>query len=127
MATYAARDFVAAADALGKILDADPSSLDARYYLGVCHLLTGGIESEIAELRKVIEAGDTSPYAEPARFYLAKAYLKQGYVNQARTGASRRLPVRRVTSASRRARSSTRIPVRVSSFIRRIVRWPARL
>src|ERR1035437_6788959 len=84
MASYAARDFVTARDALRKVLDADPSSLDARYFLGICHLLTGGIEPGIDELRKVIDAGSASPYVEEAHFYLAKAYLKQGKVREAR-------------------------------------------
>lgn len=84
MASYAARDFVTARDALRKVLDADPSSLDARYFLGICHLLTGGLEPGIAELRHVIDAGSASPYVEEAHFYLAKAYLKQGKVREAR-------------------------------------------
>jgi TolA-binding protein len=65
-------------------VDADPSSLDARYFLGICHLLTGDIEPGIAELRQVIDAGSASPYAEEAHFYLAKAHLQQGNFNQAR-------------------------------------------
>src|SRR5450759_2944994 len=84
MAPYAAGDFSTARDALRKALDADPSSLDARYFLGICHLLTGGLEPGIAELRQVIDAGSASPYVEEAHFYLAKAYLKQGKVRQAR-------------------------------------------
>jgi hypothetical protein len=84
MAPYAAGDFSTAKDALRKVLDADPSSLDARYFLGICHLLTGGLEPGIAELRQVIDAGSASPYVEEAHFYLAKAYLKQGKVREAR-------------------------------------------
>lgn len=84
MAPYAAHDFSTARDALRQALDADPSSLDARYFLGICHLLTGGLEPGIAELRQVIDAGSASPYVEEAHFYLAKAYLMQGKVREAR-------------------------------------------
>ena len=84
MAPYAAHDFSTARDALRQALDADPSSLDSRYFLGICHLLTGALEPGIAELRNVIDAGSASPYVEEARFYLAKAYLQQGKLDLAR-------------------------------------------
>ena len=39
-------------------------------------MLTGQTDSAIESLRRVISLGDPS-YAEPAHFYLAKAYLRE--------------------------------------------------
>src|ERR1039458_3107865 len=47
MKLYAARDFFAAANALREVLAADPASLDARYFLGICDLLTGNTDPGI--------------------------------------------------------------------------------
>ncbi len=84
MAPYAAHDYAAVSTGLRSVLEADPSSLDARYFLGICELLTGNLEPGIAELRSVIATGSASPYLEEAHFYLGKALLRQGKLSEAR-------------------------------------------
>ena len=59
-----------------------PDSVEVRFYLGICLLLTGDRASGIQELRNVIAAGDT-PYLERARFYLAKALIGEHDIAQA--------------------------------------------
>jgi hypothetical protein len=84
MALYSARDYAAASVALRRVLISDPSSLEARYFLGICELLTGQLELGIAELNAIIASGNASPYLEEARFYLGKALLRQGKPGEAR-------------------------------------------
>lgn len=77
MQRYSKRDYEGAIPELSAILDSNPGLVEARYYLGVCLLLTGKSAAGTAELRNVIAGGDT-PYREPAHFYLAKALLGFG-------------------------------------------------
>jgi lipopolysaccharide biosynthesis regulator YciM len=62
----------------------EDSPQTARFglYLGVSYLLTGQTESAIEWLRRVIAIGQRT-YAEPAHFYLAKAYLQKKDVEAA--------------------------------------------
>ncbi len=69
IAHYKSRDYAGAIPGL----TAD-SDIESRFYLGICDLYTGDRESGIAELRKVIAAGNT-PFLERARFYLAKGLI----------------------------------------------------
>ena len=84
MTPYLAHDYSTAAGELGKLVERYPSSMDARYFLAICQLLTGRLDAGIVGLRGVIDAGSASPYVEEAHFYLAKAYLNQGKLPQAR-------------------------------------------
>jgi hypothetical protein len=76
MTRYANQDFAGAIPELRAAANATPSFIAARFYLGICRLVTGDRISGIQELRAVIEAGDT-PYLERARFYLAKALIAE--------------------------------------------------
>jgi predicted Zn-dependent protease len=83
MAFYSKADFAAAIPMLRPVAAAQPDFLPARFYLGICLLLTNERASGIQELRAVISA-PASPYLEPARFYLAKALLGAGDRSAAR-------------------------------------------
>jgi hypothetical protein len=76
MRRYAKQDFAGAIPELRAAASATPSFIAARFYLGICLLLTGDRISGIQELRAVTEAGDTA-YLEQARFYLAKGLIAE--------------------------------------------------
>lgn len=59
---------------------------EARFYLGICLLLTNDRAAGVKELQAVIASGET-PYLEQARFYLAKGLLGGGDIG----GAQRQL------------------------------------
>jgi hypothetical protein len=84
MQRYASRDFAGAIPGLRAAANATPSFIAARFYLGICLLLTAGRISGIQELRAVTEAGDT-PYLERARFYLAKGLIAEHDISRAQT------------------------------------------
>jgi TolA-binding protein len=84
MASYTAGNYADGVRGLRAVLDREPGSLDARYFLSICQLLTGDLESGAAGLQAVIAAGSASPYGEEAHFYLGKAFLKQGKLSAAR-------------------------------------------
>ena len=71
MQYYARGDYSGAIPELRAI-----NSVAARFYLGICLLLTNNRLSGIEELRAVTEAGD-GPYLERARFYLAKGLIAE--------------------------------------------------
>lgn len=84
MLRYANQDFAGAIPELRAAANATPRFIAARFYLGICLLLTGDRLSGIEELRAVTEAGDT-PYLEQARFYLAKGLIAEHDIPRAQT------------------------------------------
>jgi predicted Zn-dependent protease len=84
MTRYTNQDLAGAIPELRGVAKATPSNIAARFYLGICLLLTGDRISGIEELRAVIEAGDT-PYLEQARFYLAKGLIAEHDLPRAQT------------------------------------------
>jgi len=82
MRLYTDGDFPAATARLRKIADAQPGFTPARFYLGICLLLTGERTSGIRQLREA--AASASSYRESAHFYLAKTYLGEGDIAAAR-------------------------------------------
>jgi hypothetical protein len=84
MTRYARQDFAAAIPELRAVTNATPSFIAARFFLGICLLLTGDRISGIQELRAVTAAGDT-PYLERARFYLAKGLIAEHDISRAQT------------------------------------------
>ena len=74
MEHYRMRDYAGAISGLRIATQASPQSVQARFYLAICLLLTNDRPAGIQELQAVIAAGNT-PYLERARFYLAKALL----------------------------------------------------
>jgi hypothetical protein len=84
MRRYANQDFAGAIPKLRAAANATPSPVAARFYLGICLLLTGDRISGIQELRAVTEAGDT-PYLERSRFYLSKGLIAEHDIARAQT------------------------------------------
>jgi hypothetical protein len=79
MQRYVAHDYAGAVAALRGI-----DTIDARFYLGICLLVTGKNAEGVSELRRVVAIGD-SPYLERAHFYLVKGLLATGDTAGART------------------------------------------
>jgi len=88
MDRYSARDYRDAIPRLHAIASAQPDFVEARFYLGICFLLTNDRARGIDQLRSVATA-PPSPYVEKARFYMAKALLADGD----RSGAQQQLDV----------------------------------
>jgi hypothetical protein len=81
MKHYAVRDYAGALPGLRSVTNAQPNFVAARFYLGICLLLTGDRISGIQELRAVTQA--PGPYLERARFYLAKGLIAEHDINHA--------------------------------------------
>lgn len=77
MDRYRQHDYAAAVPALRG------NSIESRYYLGICYLLTNKRALGIGELHSVADTGDPARQEE-ARFYLAKALLGGHDINAAR-------------------------------------------
>ncbi|HYL35811.1 MAG TPA: tetratricopeptide repeat protein [Bryobacteraceae bacterium] len=75
MERYTKGDYAGAIAGLRTAAAAQPDPPAARFYLGICFLLTNQNPSGIHELSAVAAAA--SAHQERARFYLAKAYLGQ--------------------------------------------------
>ena len=83
MDSYIEKDWPACRAALSGVAGEFPKLVAARYYLGICSLLSGHAADGEDALRQVIADGDT-PYLEEAHFYLAKALLARGDAEQAK-------------------------------------------
>jgi len=77
MEDYRKRDYARAIPRLSAAAQSQPQSVEARYYLAICLLLTNDRPDGIQLLKDVTASGNT-PYLESARFYLAKALLGEG-------------------------------------------------
>jgi predicted Zn-dependent protease len=88
MTRYANRDYAGAIPGLRAVSSAQPDFWEARFYLGICYLLTNQAAEGIAQLRAVT-ASPPSSWVEKSRFYAAKALLGQGD----RVGAQQQLDV----------------------------------
>ncbi len=83
---YDQSDYSKAVPELRALSKSQPDLAAAHFYLGVCLLLTDQRVAGLEQLRMVL-TGTSSPYQEPARFYLAKGLLGAGDP----VGASRQL------------------------------------
>jgi hypothetical protein len=79
MSRYQARDYAGCGQALSGI-----DLTEARFYEGICWLLSGHDAAGSSALRQTIGAGDTA-YLEEARYYLAKSLIGRGNVARARS------------------------------------------
>lgn len=77
MQRYVQGDYAGAATGLRAAAAFNADAPDIAFFLGISFLLTGETAAAIEQLRRTIALGE-SPYLEEARFYLAKAYLRQG-------------------------------------------------
>jgi anti-sigma factor RsiW len=76
MRVYKNREWMAASEGLRASLREDATAPAPRFFLGVSLLLAGRITEGVRELEAVASGG--SPFAEEARFDLAKGYLLMG-------------------------------------------------
>ncbi len=60
-----------------KILDNNPQNTEVVFFKGICFLSVGNADDAVLSLNKVV-SDNLSPYGNPARWYLALAYLKTG-------------------------------------------------
>lgn len=77
MERYRQHDYAGAALGLRAVADAQPQSVEARFYLAISLVLTNDRPAGVQLLKDVTASGGT-PYLESARFYLAKALLGEG-------------------------------------------------
>jgi len=83
MAHYVAGRHREAAAALGALSQATPTDPGVAFFWGISELALGRPAAAREALTRAI-AADVQPYADEAHFYLAKAYLAEGAVDQAR-------------------------------------------
>ena len=83
MRHYLNKDYVSAISGLRRVTQISPQAASANFYLGACYLLTNETDLAIQTLSKVISLDDPN-YAEPAPFYLAKAYIRKNDLLTAR-------------------------------------------
>jgi tetratricopeptide (TPR) repeat protein len=83
MRHYLNKDYVSAISGLRRVTQISPQAASANFYLGACYLLTNETDLAIQTLSKVISLDDPN-YAEPAHFYLAKAYIRKNDLLTAR-------------------------------------------
>ncbi len=76
MDLYRRGEFSQAIPLLERAAQRGSASLDSRFFLGVCHLVSGRAGEAVDSFRAVVAMGD-SPYLEESHFYLAKAFLSQ--------------------------------------------------
>ena len=74
MRAYVDRNYDEASDLLQRLLQTEPNAPDANFYVGIILLLKGRPDLAVDPL-KLAAAGRTR-WAQPAHFYLAKAYLQ---------------------------------------------------
>ena len=83
MAHYVAGRHREAAAALGALSKATPADPGIAFFWGISELALGRTAAARDGLTRAI-AADVQPYADEAHFYLAKAYLAEDAVDQAR-------------------------------------------
>jgi TolA-binding protein len=76
ISSYRKGDYAAAVNVLDKLIEKDPASAQAKYYLGISQLALGNCETSISLLSQV--ASDAGEYNKEARWYLGLSYLKSG-------------------------------------------------
>jgi hypothetical protein len=83
MTFYQSRDWSHAIDGLNTSLGLDPNAPAPRFFLGASYLMAGNPRQGVAELERVAKMD--SPFADEARFDLAKGYLALGWPDLAIT------------------------------------------
>jgi hypothetical protein len=83
MRDYDRGDYVASAKGLAAAARLDPASPQTHFYLGASYLLSGDTDAAVTALQTTIDRGE-SAFLEDARFYLAKAFIRHGNLDEAR-------------------------------------------
>ena len=81
---YVEGRYESAANLLGQAVELDPQLADANLYLGICNLLQGKTTDAVRRLQSASQ-GKKPAVAQAAHFYLAKAYVQQGKLEEADT------------------------------------------
>ena len=82
MLAYMDKNYAEAGDLLDRAAQAEPEALNVKFYLGVCRLLEGRPADSIAPLKAVV-ATPPGMLTQSGHFYLAKAYLQMGKLEDA--------------------------------------------
>lgn len=82
---YHEKDYVAALQLFGQILENDPNNFAIRYYSGISYIETGNYDNAVAMLQSVIADNDNL-YIEYAQWYCSLAYLAKGEMIPAKSG-----------------------------------------
>jgi tetratricopeptide (TPR) repeat protein len=121
MDAYVDKRYADATDLLEQAAKAEPNATDVNFYLGVCRLLRAKPTDSIAPLQAVLvnvnanaKANDTSPWAQAAHFYLAKAYIQIGDLADAETQLQSAATLRGRLSAEARSELTRLQAVRAS-------------
>ena len=77
MAHYSAGRYLEAASGLQVLADQAPPAGHVDFFLGISELMADNVSRARAALQRSAESG-VNPYADEARFYLAKAALRAG-------------------------------------------------
>jgi tetratricopeptide (TPR) repeat protein len=93
MTEYRRGNYAAAIAGLRRASRLDPQAPHIAFFLGVSQLLAGERDAAIGALGRTIALGE-SPYLEEAHFYLAKAHLQAGNVDEARRELDRTIRLR---------------------------------
>jgi tetratricopeptide (TPR) repeat protein len=99
---YQRQDFAAARATLLEASTLDPDAPHIAFFLGIASLLTSQPAEGVESLRRTVALGD-SPYREEAHFYLAKAYVRLGRVDEAIAELDRAIQLRDAHEAEARA------------------------
>jgi tetratricopeptide (TPR) repeat protein len=81
-------DYAGAIPGLRAAAGLRPDAPQYAFFLGACQLLTNQVDPAVADFQRAIALGE-SPFLEEARFYLAKARLRQGNLPAARDELAR--------------------------------------
>jgi TolA-binding protein len=84
MAAYNKGHYEQASRLLDDAVHIEPEAPDVNFYVGICRLLQGHPTDSLHPLHKAFDKPD-SPITQAAHFYLAKAYLQMGNLEEAET------------------------------------------
>jgi tetratricopeptide (TPR) repeat protein len=84
MRHYQSGDYPAAISGLSTAAKLDPDAPHVMFFLGISRLMAGQPDAAIDALLRTVSLGD-SPYIDETPFFLAKAYLQKGIIDEART------------------------------------------
>lgn len=83
MKYYQKGDYEHSIPGLKRAVQMDPAAGKFSFYLGACYLLTNQTDAAMDSFQRTLSSGDTR-YVDEAHFYLAKVYLKEGKIAEAR-------------------------------------------
>ncbi len=76
MQAYARKEYGKASVTLREVTMKAPHSAEARFFLGICYLMTNDTDAAIRELKTAAVLGN-SEYVEDAHYFLGQAYARK--------------------------------------------------